>query len=120
MIAAIEEELLSISKQSRVALRSAAVAGDPFEPELVGAIAEQEITIVFAAIDELLELDFIRLTATPRRFRFRHPIVRRAVYDSTPGGWRIGAHARASAALEAAHAPPSARAHHVETVRDTG
>ena len=120
VIAAIEEELLSISKQSRVALRSAAVAGDPFEPELVGAIAEQDITTVFAAFDELLELDLIRPTATPRRFRFRHPIVRRAVYDSTPGGWRIGAHARASAALEAAHAPASARAHHVETFATPG
>ena len=120
VIAAIEEELLSISKPSRVSLRSAAVAGDPFEPELVGAIAEQDITTVFAAFDELLELDFIRPTATPRRFRFRHPIVRRAVYDSTPGGWRIGAHARASAGLEAAHAPASARAHHVETFATPG
>jgi DNA-binding CsgD family transcriptional regulator len=118
--AAIEEELLSISKPARMALRSAAVAGDPFEPELVAAIAEQDLTTVFAAFDELLELDFIRLTATPRRFRFRHPIVRRAVYDSTPGGWRIGAHARASAALDAAHAPASARAHHVETFATPG
>ena len=75
---------------------------------------------MFAAFDELLELDLIRPTATPRRFRFRHPIVRRAVYDSAPGGWRIGAHARASAALEAAHAPVSARAHHVETFATPG
>ena len=120
VIAAIEEELLSISKPARVALRSAAVAGDPFEPELVGAIAEQDITTVFAAFDELLELDLIRPTATPRRFRFRHPIVRRAVYDSTPGGWRIGAHARASAALKATHAPASARAHHVEKFATPG
>ena len=120
VIAAIEEELRGISRQSRVTLRSAAVAGDPFEPELVGAIAEQDVATVFAAFDELLELDLIRPTATPRRFRFRHPIVRRAVYDSTPGGWRIGAHARASAALEAAHAPVSARAHHVETFATPG
>ena len=42
------------------------------------------------------------------------------MYDSTPGGWRIGAHARASAALEAAHAPASARAHHVETFATPG
>ncbi len=120
VIAAIEEELLSTSKPSRLVLRSAAVAGDPFEPELVGAIAEQDITTVFAAFDELLALDLIRPTATPRRFRFRHPIVRRAVYDSTPGGWRIGAHARASAALDATHAPASARAHHVETFATPG
>src|SRR5581483_5778014 len=72
------------------------------------------------ALDELLALDFIRPTATPRRFRFRHPIVRRAVYDSAPGGWRIGAHARASAGLAQAQAPASARAHHVETFATLG
>jgi hypothetical protein len=27
--------------------------------------------------------------------------VRRAVYEATPGGWRLAAHARAAAALEA-------------------
>ena len=35
----------------------------------------------------------------PRRFRFRHPIVRRAVYESSPGGWRVGAHERVASAL---------------------
>ena len=50
----------------------------------------------------------------PRRFRFRHPIVRRAVYEDTPAGWRIGAHERAAAALAERGATATARAHHVE------
>lgn len=69
---------------------------------------------MLAALDELLKFDFIRPTDAPRRFRFRHPIVRRAIYDGMPRGWQIGAHARAAAALAAVHAPAGARAHHVE------
>ena len=115
VIAAIREELSAASPESRRTLQAAAVAGESFEPELVSAIAEQTEGDVLAAVDELVEFDFIRPTEAPRRFRFRHPIVRRAVYDAIPQGWRIGAHARAAAALALAHAPAVARAHHVES-----
>jgi ATP/maltotriose-dependent transcriptional regulator MalT len=120
VLAAIHEDVVAISDASRCALEAAAVAGESFEPELVAAIAEQSEPSVFAALDELLESDFIRPTEMPRRFRFRHPIVRRAVYDGIPQGWQIGAHARAAAALEAAHAPVGARAHHVESSAAVG
>ena len=50
----------------------------------------------------------------PRRFRFRHPLVRRSVYEATPGGWRLGAHERSAEALRTRGASASARAHHVE------
>ena len=66
------------------------------------------------AVDELLRLDLVRSTEVPRRFRFRHPLVRRAVYEATPGGWRLGAHERCAAALAARGATAAARAHHVE------
>jgi tetratricopeptide (TPR) repeat protein len=114
VIAAINEELIAVSAQSRLVLEAAAVAGESFEPELVAAIAERDVPTALAAIDELLHVDFIRPTDAPRRFRFRHPIVRRAVYDGMPRGWQIGAHARAAAALATAHAPAAVRAHHVE------
>ena len=56
----------------------------------------------------------------PRRFAFRHPVVRHAVYEAAPGGWRLGAHARAAAALERRGAGPVERAHHVEQAAGAG
>ena len=41
-------------------------------------------------------------------------MVRQAVYDALPGGWRLGAHARAAEALARRGAGPVERAHHVE------
>jgi len=48
----------------------------------------------------------------PQRFRFRHPLVREAVYITCPPGTRLVCHERA-AALEAQGAPAIARAHHI-------
>ncbi|MGN6170133.1 MAG: LuxR C-terminal-related transcriptional regulator, partial [Solirubrobacteraceae bacterium] len=49
-----------------------------------------------------------------RRFHFRHPLVRRAVYESCPPGVRLATHARSAEALAARGASAAARAHHVE------
>ena len=51
---------------------------------------------------------------TCARFRFRHPIVRRTVYETVGPGRRLAGHARAAAGLERDGAGPVALAHHVE------
>ena len=112
--AALSEELALLSDDARLALDGAAVAGDPFEPELMAAAADVSEASAFAALDELLRRDLVRQTDVPRRFRFRHPLVRRAIYDASPGGWRLGAHQRSAEALTARGAPAPAVAHHVE------
>ena len=48
----------------------------------------------------------MRETGVPRQFTFRHPLVRRAVYEGAGGGWRLAAHARVAAALERRGAAP--------------
>ena len=103
-----------LSEGARLVLEGAAVAGDPFEPELAAAAASTPEACAIEALDELLQLGLVRETYVPRRFRFRHPLVRRAVYESTPAGWRLGAHERTARALEDRGAPAAARAHHIE------
>ncbi|MEO8690405.1 MAG: AAA family ATPase [Solirubrobacteraceae bacterium] len=114
VVAALTEELALLSPAARRVLEGASVAGDPFEPEMAATAADVSEQGAMDAIDELLARDIIRPTDVPRRFRFRHPIVRRAVYESAPGGWRIGAHQRAADALRARGAGPASRAHHVD------
>jgi signal transduction histidine kinase/tetratricopeptide (TPR) repeat protein len=118
--ASLAEELASLSGKQRALLDAAAVAGEPFEPDLAAAIAELSAPAGLAALDALLALDLVRPTAVPRRFIFRHPLVRRAVVESAPGGWRLAAHARAAAALTARGAEPAECAHHVEQSASPG
>jgi predicted ATPase/DNA-binding CsgD family transcriptional regulator len=118
--AAIARELAVLPDGVRGVLEGAAVAGDPFDVELAGAAAGVVEADVLGCLDELLAADLIRPTAQARRFRFRHPLVRHAVYEGAGGGWRLAAHARAAAALAARGATPAQRAHHVERAARTG
>ena len=112
--ASLSEELSLLGDAGRRMVEAGAVAGDPFELELAAAAAAIPEAAAMNAVDELLELDLVRATDVPRRFRFRHPLIRRAVYESTPHGWRLGAHERCAEALEARGASAAARAHHIE------
>ena len=55
----------------------------------------------------------MRSTRVPRRFRFRHPLIRGAVYESCSPGARIAAHRRSADALALQGAPATTRAHHI-------
>ncbi len=81
VIAAINEELIAVSTDSRRVLEAAAVAGESFEPELIAAIAERDVTMVLGRTGR----------ASERRF---HPTDGRAAAlslqasDRTQGGLR--------------------------------
>jgi DNA-binding NarL/FixJ family response regulator len=112
--AAIAAELEALPARSRSFLDGAAVAGEPFEPDLAAAIAELPQEEGLDALDDLIAIDLVRATDVPRRFAFRHPLVRRSVYESARAGWRLAAHGRAADALAARGADATERARHVE------
>jgi DNA-binding NarL/FixJ family response regulator/tetratricopeptide (TPR) repeat protein len=117
---ALTAELGTLGTTARRLLEAAAVVGNPFEPALAAEVAELTEAEALAALDELLARTLVRPADGARRFAFRHPVVRHAVYDGAPGGWRLAAHARAAAALERRGAGLVARAHHVEHAAELG
>jgi DNA-binding CsgD family transcriptional regulator len=112
--AALTAELESLAFPTRRYLEGASVAGDPFDPELAALAADIEPEAAVTALDELLSGDLVRHDQVPRTFRFRHPLLRRAVYQAAPGGWRMTAHARCAQEMGRRGTPPSVIAPHVE------
>jgi len=110
---AMSAELALLDPRTRRVLEGAAVAGDPFVLELVAPAAELSEAAVAESLDLLEGRDLVRPAEAPRRFRFRHPLLRRAVYDAAPRAWRVGAHERIAEALAARGVPPAGRAYHV-------
>jgi len=117
--AAIAQELDRLSPAARAFAAGAAVAGDPFELDVATAAAALTEADAIAALDELVAADLVR-AAGGRSFGFRHPLVHRAVADSTASAWRLEAHARAAALLERRGASPALRAYHVEQFAHPG
>ena len=118
--AALLDEFRSLSPTARALLDAGSIAGDPFDPDLADSIGSLTRQQGMLALDELLDARLLQATEVPRRFAFRHPLVRRAVYDATKGGWRIGAHGRAAATLAERGASATARAYHVEQSASEG
>lgn len=110
---ALESEIRSLPVSSQVLLQGAAVAGDPFEDELATIAANIGPEEAMAGFDDLLQAAIVNPTPTPRRFAFRHPILRAAAYDSAAGSWVVRAHARIAEAMTKRGDAPSARAPHI-------
>ena len=115
---AVQEAVLSetapLPPNTRALLDGAAIVGDPFEIDFAAEVADLDRAAALSALDELVAADLVQRTDEVRRFRFRHPIVRRTVYESVGPGRRLAGHARAAAALERGGAGPVELAHHVE------
>lgn len=117
---ALRGELAALSTSDMVLARAAAIAGDTFDPELAAAIASVPVDAVLTGLDELARSDLVRPDGTGRRFRFRHPLVRNAVYHTIDAESRREGHARAAGHLRELGVDATVRAHHVERAARPG
>ncbi|WP_159850977.1 helix-turn-helix transcriptional regulator [Nocardia sp. CY41] len=109
--------VLDLSRLSRPVSNLAQIAsivGDPFEIDIVSDIAGDELEDIEHHLDALIAADLIQPIVGSKSFRFRHPIVRRVVYDNTPAASRLIIHRKIAALLCRRGASPSARAHHLQ------
>ena len=118
--ASLAQELRELEDGTRLLLRGAAVAGEPFRLALAAEIAEIALDEALERIDEAIAAGLVRAGGTPSQFAFRHPLVRRAVYATSGEGWRLAAHRRAAAALGAQGADPVSRARHLAVSAEPG
>ena len=120
LLGAVRREVAALAPASRTLLEGAAVAGEPFDVDLAAVAADVGVPDALESLDRLHDVDLVRTAAAPGRFVFRHPLVRRAVYESAPPGFRIGAHERVARRVAATGAEPAARAYHVERYAHPG
>ncbi|TDV57600.1 helix-turn-helix transcriptional regulator [Actinophytocola oryzae] len=111
--ATVRAELSGVSAAAEAVSRAASVLGDEFDLDLLTEIMDEPEATVLVAVDELIGLDLVRPREVGRLFAFRHPVVRRALYEGCEFSTRVELHCRADAALRVRGAAATQRAPHV-------
>ncbi|GHI09712.1 hypothetical protein Scel_80330 [Streptomyces cellostaticus] len=119
-VTAILGELAGLDPDALSVLQAAAVLAEPFHPELLAAVARQEVAVTVRVLDALTRLDLVRPAEPAPRLALRHRAVSDVVYEWLEPSRRTDLHRRADSALAEEAAPLSRRAHHVARAADPG
>jgi DNA-binding CsgD family transcriptional regulator len=117
---AIGRELEALPADGRSLVNASAVVGDPFSLDLSISAAGLDDGAGLDALDVLVASDLVHPTDVPRRFQFRHPLVRAAIYDAVPHGTRLAIHSACADLMRDGSDELAVRAHHVEQSAQPG
>ncbi len=112
----IQQRLSSLSRTSQQVLATASVIGNTFASSTLAAVVDMPRDGLLHAIDEGMAAAVVT-EAGRGRYRFRHGLIQRALYDALPLPRRVALHKRTGETLEALNAtsgqvPLSELAHH--------
>ncbi|WP_206789989.1 BTAD domain-containing putative transcriptional regulator [Amycolatopsis sp. MtRt-6] len=99
----ITQYLSFLSSGTRDALRWAALLGREFSPSDIAVATERPPTALVGAVDEAITSGV--LVESGDRLAFRHPLVRRVLYEKSPAAMRVALHRQLAEAFAAAGAP---------------
>ncbi|MEU5264196.1 BTAD domain-containing putative transcriptional regulator [Amycolatopsis sp. NPDC021455] len=92
-----------LSSGTRDTLRWAALLGQEFSLADIAVATERPPTALVGAVDEAITSGM--LVESGDRLAFRHPLVRRVLYEKTPAAMRVALHRQLAEAFAAAGAP---------------
>jgi DNA-binding CsgD family transcriptional regulator len=107
-------EIMPLSAAEAAVASAAAVVGDPFSVDLLVSAANLDERAVRSALRGLMDHDLIRSVPNSPSLAFRHPLVRRVIYNRTDPSWRTEVHQRVLERLTALGSPAVELAHHIE------
>ena len=103
LAAAISDRLDYLSADTREVLRTAALLGTAFSvPDLSGVLGRSAARLT-GAVEEALAAGVLEAAGT--RLRFRHGLLKQALYEAIPGPLRVALYRDAARALMAAGSP---------------
>ncbi|MER6084509.1 LuxR C-terminal-related transcriptional regulator [Streptomyces sp. NPDC001833] len=117
-VTAILGELAGLDEDALTAVHAAAVLGEPFQPDVLAAVADLGMPKALAALDVLTRLDIVRPAERAPHLAVRHRALNEVVYQRVPPSRRHAMHGRAETELARRTAPVTLRARHVAQVAD--